>query len=160
MSPSVSSTSSPDQNKKRRYTLGGGNVLDTIRDGNSIEEDPYYFQPYPQINVQELDKDGVKRVHSQPELSYKLASPYEGAFAFKSKHSLRQPEYPLAFVERNLNFQLEYEDMQAKAKAKQKSKGAQSNMLGKGTSMLGVALRTVFLRKVHEHRQAKMAKIG
>ena len=87
-------------------------------------------------------------------MTYKIASQNEGAFAFRTKDALQQPEYPLAFVERNLQFQLEYEGMQERAKAKTKGRGKTYSLLGRGTCMLSIALRMFFIKKLSEYNKA------
>ena len=53
------------------------------------------------------DSSEIKKSKLTPKLSYRLASPYEGKFGFKSKEDMQQPFYPLKFVEVNLAFTLD-----------------------------------------------------
>ena len=70
-------------------------------------------------------KRGNRTERRLPKSSYRLASVYEGAFAFKSKEEMQQPEYPLKFGETNLAFKIEYDEMMRDIKARKKKRGGE-----------------------------------
>lgn len=91
--------------------------------------------------------DGVsppnrRRPSVMSRLPYRLAHLTQGAFAFKSCEHMKQPEYPLAFIEKNLKFMLEYRDMMHK-----------DSKMSKQGSMLRLAMRAKIVMMALEMRQ-------